>query len=219
VLVPGFTQTPSSWDAVRAGLDARVDVDVLDVAVQESFAATALALGEQGGRAIYCGYSMGGRLCLRLALDRPDLVAQLVLVSATPGIEHDGERERRIASDEALACAIETEGVEQFLHMWLGQPMFAGVPADAPGVADRAQLAPEYLAACLRVLGSGAMEPMWSRLGELAMPVTVVTGTRDAKFTAIGARLPGEHVALDCGHAIPLERPVELAAILNERCS
>jgi len=51
------------------------------------------------------------------------------------------------------------------------------------------------------------------------MPVAVVTGARDAKFTEIGARIPGRHHSVDCGHAVPLEAPDALAAILNAMCT
>ena len=33
------------------------------------------------------------------------------------------------------------------------------------------------------------MPPLWDRLGELAMPVTLVVGERDAKFRAIAERM------------------------------
>jgi 2-succinyl-6-hydroxy-2,4-cyclohexadiene-1-carboxylate synthase len=213
VLVPGFTQTASSW---------RIDgATTLDVPVRDSFVATALALGDAGGRATYAGYSMGGRLCLRLALERPDLVDALVLVSATAGLRTDEERAARVASDEALAQSVEHDGVSAFLERWLAQPMFAGVPHDAPGLADRRSLTVDYLTHCLRVLGTGRMEPVWDRLGELTMPVLIVTGTRDAKFDAIGAemaeRITGaRHVGLDGGHALPLEAPDALAATIAD---
>ena len=43
----------------------------------------------------YVGYSQGGRLCLQLALDRPDVVQRLVLVSASPGIADADARAAR----------------------------------------------------------------------------------------------------------------------------
>ncbi len=33
------------------------------------------------------------------------------------------------------------------------------------------------------------MQPLWDRLPELAMPVTVLVGARDAKFQALGRRM------------------------------
>ncbi len=101
--MPGFTQTASSWDGVREVVDASCEVLALDVPIRETFAATADAIGARGQRAVYVGYSMGGRLCLRLALDHPHLVQGLVLVSATPGIADDEARHARVASDEELA--------------------------------------------------------------------------------------------------------------------
>jgi 2-succinyl-6-hydroxy-2,4-cyclohexadiene-1-carboxylate synthase len=220
VLVPGFTQTTASWDDVVAGLHPSIEVFRVTVPVRASFEATAGAIAEAGGDAVYCGYSMGGRLCLRLALDHPDAVRSLVLVSATAGIEDAGTRRARVESDEELAEFAEAHGVRAFLQRWMAQPMFRHVPANAAGLAERRELTAGYIAHCLRVLGTGAMGPMWSRLDELTMPVTVVTGGDDPKFTEIGERLPGEHVVVaGCGHAVPLEAPNALAAVLNDVCT
>ena len=90
----------------------------------------------------------------------------------------DAERDARVAADEALAVDIERDGVDAFLARWLAQPMFASIPAGRTGIDERRRLRPEYLTACLRVLGTGAMEPLWDRLPELEMPVLIVTGTR-----------------------------------------
>jgi 2-succinyl-6-hydroxy-2,4-cyclohexadiene-1-carboxylate synthase len=222
VLVPGFTQTASSWSAVARVIEPTCTVKTVDVPDERDFAATAHAIGDAGGAGLYAGYSMGARLGLRLALDRPDLVRSLVLVSGTPGIEDGAERAKRVESDERWAARAEGATVDEFLEQWLAQPMFATVPADAPGLADRRSLTPAFLAACLRRLGTGAMEPMWDRLAELTMPVLVVTGTRDEKFTAIARRMlerlpPGaEHREIDAGHALPLERPDELGALIAD---
>jgi len=220
VLVPGFTQTPASWSGAAAVIGRACDVRTVAVPAPGTFAQTAGAIGDAGGPAIYAGYSMGGRLCLRLALDRPDLVPALVLVSSSPGIEDPSERAARVTSDEAWATRAEREGVDAFLAEWLAQPMFTSVPDDAPGLADRRSLTPDFLAACLRRLGTGTMEPMWNRLAELTVPVMLVTGTRDEKFGAIAARmlerLPAgtEHHAIDAGHALPLEQPERLGELI-----
>jgi len=220
VLLPGFTQTASSWSEVLDVVLQTCEVDALDVPDPSTFAGTARAIGAAGGDAIYVGYSMGGRLCLRLAIDHPDLVQGLVLVSTSPGIADAEERAARIVADEALADSIERDGVDAFLARWLAQPMFATVPVDAAGLSDRRRLSPEYLAASLRRLGAGAMEPMWDDLSKLTMPVLLVTGTLDGKFTAIARRMlehlhPGAaHRQLEGGHALPLEQPAALGALI-----
>ena len=222
VLVPGFTQTASSWSAVAHVVGESCDVRAVDLPEVSDFATTADAIGDAGGPGIYAGYSMGGRLCLRLALDRPDLVRGLILVSGTPGIEDASERAARVASDERWADLAERAGVDAFLEQWLAQPMFATVPRDAPGLADRRSLTPAFLAACMRRLGTGAMEPMWDRLPELTMPVLLVTGALDEKFTAIARRmldrLPADatHAELAGGHALLLEQPDALGNVIAD---
>lgn len=233
--MPGFTQTAASWDGVVGALhdldptiDARPvdvpgdvpgDIDV-DGDVDLDFEATARALGAEHGRATWCGYSMGARLVLRLAIDAPDRVSRLVLVSATAGIDDPAARAARVASDATLAATIERDGVDRFLDRWLARPMFAGVPRDAPGLDERRALTAAHLAGQLRRLGTGAMTPLWDRLPELGMPVLVVHGAHDTKFSAFADRLVAtvpraERIALDCGHAVPLEQPRALAAALH----
>jgi 2-succinyl-6-hydroxy-2,4-cyclohexadiene-1-carboxylate synthase len=221
VLVPGFTQTAASWARSAEVVRESCVVRILDIPPPTTFAATAHEIGTSGGPGVYVGYSMGGRLCLRLALDRPDIVRALLLVSASPGIADAAERAARVESDELLAESVERDGVNTFLARWLAQPMFASVPPDAPGVADRRRLTPQFLAACLRKLGAGAMDPMWHDMSQLAMPVLLVTGSQDEKYTAIARRMlermhPGVNlVQLDGGHALPLEQPAVLGGLIT----
>jgi 2-succinyl-6-hydroxy-2,4-cyclohexadiene-1-carboxylate synthase len=221
VLVPGFTQTARSWMGAAEVVRQTCDVNAIDVPMPSTFGGTARAIGGAGGHAIYVGYSMGGRLCLRLAIDRPDLVSALMLVSASPGIANNREREARAEADEVLAESIEHDTVDAFLTYWLAQPMFATIPPNAPGLSDRRRLTTDYLAACLRLLGAGVMEPMWNDLSKLTMPVLLVTGTLDEKYAAIARRMlermhPGvAHVQLEGGHALPLEQPAVLGGLIT----
>src|SRR5207247_483725 len=120
----------------------------------------------------------------------------------------------------ARAQSVERDGVDAFLERWLAQPLFATVPPDAPGLRERRKLSARYLAHCLRVLGAGAMEPVWDRLHELQMPVALVTGTTDAKYEEIAfvmlERIQSEvvHVRLPGGHALPLEQPAALGGFI-----
>jgi 2-succinyl-6-hydroxy-2,4-cyclohexadiene-1-carboxylate synthase len=230
VLVHGFTQTLRSWDPVAARLAGRWQVVRVDLpghggsgGVRAGFAETAGLLGACGGAGAYVGYSLGGRLCLRLALDRPDLVRALVLVGASPGIADPGARAERRAADEALAEGIERDGVAAFLDRWLAGPLFATLPAEAAGRADRLANTAEGLAAALRRLGAGVQEPLWDRLGSLVPPTLLVAGALDARFAATAREMaaaagPGVRVALvpGAGHAVHLERPGAVAALAEE---
>ncbi len=180
-------------------------------------------VGEAGGVGVYVGYSLGGRLCLRLALERPDLVRGLVLIGASPGIADPGQREARRDADEALARRIERDGVEVFLDAWLAGPLFSSLPVEAAGRDERLANTAEGLAYALRRLGTGVQESLWDRLGELRPPVLLVAGERDPKFAGIAREMaaaigPTARVAVvaGAGHAVHLERPAETAALVEE---
>lgn len=164
------------------------------------------------------GYSMGGRVALHVALAAPGRLSCLVLLSCTPGIEDPGERAARLRDDEALAERIEREGIEAFVDHWEALPLFATLrrlpeAARARLRAQRLAQRPAGLAAALRAFGTGRQEPLWSRLGELHLPVLLMAGAEDARYAAIAGamarRIPGaELLVLDgCGHAVHLERP------------
>jgi 2-succinyl-6-hydroxy-2,4-cyclohexadiene-1-carboxylate synthase len=229
VLVHGFTQTLRSWDPVAEVLAERVEVVRVDLpghggstSLDLEFADTAAAIGEAGGRATYVGYSMGGRLCLRLALDRPEVVAALVLVGASPGLADDVERAARRQADERQAGEIVSEGTAAFLDRWLAQPLFASFHPAATDLEARLANRPEGLATALLRLGSGAQQPLWSRLGELAMPVLAVAGADDARYCGLAEEMVAaigdnaEAVALaGAGHAAHLQRPASFCRLLG----
>ena len=229
VLVHGFTQTGRSWGPVAADLSQDHEVVSVDAPghggssdVTADLLAGAELLGRAGGPAIYIGYSMGGRLALHLALARPDLVHGLVLIGATAGIEDEPERAARRAADEQLATELERDGVAQFLERWLAQPLFASLPPEAAGLDDRLRNTAAGLASSLRLAGTGTQQPLWDQLAELSMPVLVVAGERDDKFSAIGSRIaeaigPNTTFALvpGAGHACHLEQPDEFLPVLR----
>ena len=136
-----------------------------------------------------------------------------------PGTRRPGGARRRRAADDALADRIETLDIETFAEEWGSQALFAGQPARvaAAAHADRLRNTPAGLASALRGLGTGVMEPLWDRLGELAIPVTLVVGERDTKFRAIAEamreRLPNARLVVveGAGHAVQLESPTAVA--------
>lgn len=209
VLVHGFTQTAVSWGRTTEELGA-IAVDAPVAPLWDAAAELA-----RHGPATFIGYSMGGRLALHVALAHPDVVTALVLVSATAGIEDDAERAARRASDDALADRAEAIGAAAFVDEWVAQPMFAGVPP-----VDRCRDV-ATIAGHLRLAGTGTQEPLWPRLGEITVPVLVVTGARDTRFCALGERLaaglPDARLVVieGAGHAVPFERPDAFVAAVR----
>jgi 2-succinyl-6-hydroxy-2,4-cyclohexadiene-1-carboxylate synthase len=231
VLLHGFTQGPGSWADLAERLGGEHDVVTPTLpghggagAVTGTFEEEAAALAEAVGPppAVWVGYSMGGRMALRVALDRPDLVERLVLLGATAGLADAAERAARCRRDETLASGLERKGLEQFLTGWLNQALFKRLPPEAAGMEERRRNTVEGLASSLRRLGTGAQEPLWDRLGELRMPVLLMAGEHDSTFSALAFRLTagiGENAGVSfvpgAGHAAHLERPDAFATILE----
>ena len=201
VLLHGFAGTGRAWDPVIAGLDAeRYTALAPDLrghgaragARPVSFEVITQDVLEAAPQAFeLCGYSMGGRIALHVALTAPERIGRLVLVATTAGIEDEAGRAARRAADTGLADEIETEGISAFSERWLAQPLFAGDEPAAQRLAraDIARNEPAGLAAALRGVGTGVMTPLWARLDELTMPVLVLAGAADPKFAAIARQL------------------------------
>lgn len=232
VMLHGFGGTHRAWDGVVELLDREryrpLALDLpghgaeVDAPRPISFAGCVEhVLANSPERFALCGYSLGGRVALHVALAAPGRVERLVLIGVNPGIEDRGERAARRLADHALADDLEREPYEEFIERWRTQPLFAADPLEVGALAreDQRRNRPDALAAVMRGLGAGEMQPLWDRLPELAMPVTVLAGERDAKFLALGRRMvellrDGELIVVPGGHGLPLESPAAVAQML-----
>ncbi len=229
VLLHGFTHTGASWQAVidllaesyrpltpdirgHGSASAREPVSLPAVIGDiEALAPPRFALA---------GYSMGGRIALHVALALAPRVRRLVLIGASPGLADPELRAARRAEDERLAAEIERLTIDEFARRWARTPVLAGLPAGVAAAVneDRLRSTPAGLARALRGLGTGALPSLWERLGELAVPVTLLAGERDAKFTAIAREMAraipsaGLEIVPGAGHAVHLQAPARVAA-------
>ncbi len=172
------------------------------------------------------GYSMGGRVAMSLALDHPELVDRLVVISAGPGIRDPKQRAARARNDKHLAARIREVGVDRFLDDWLDAPITSTAAVDeTTSSADRAIRqgnSGSGLAAALRGLGQGVSPYLGDRLGELAMPLLTVAGGNDVQYREHAASLAaaagdGIHqVVAGVGHNVVLEAPEALGALIEE---
>jgi 2-succinyl-6-hydroxy-2,4-cyclohexadiene-1-carboxylate synthase len=233
VLLHGFTHTGRSWEPVIAALGERYKALAPDIRGHGSASdvepvTLAAVIGDLAAlgprRFTLAGYSMGGRIALHALLALPHRVERLVLIGASPGIADAREREDRRRADDRLAAQIEASTIEQFARRWAATPVLAG---QAPRVgatahADRLRNTPVGLARALRGLGTGALAPVWDRLGELDVATTLIVGERDRKFRAtaleMAAAIPDARIVViaGAGHAVHLEAPERVAGSIVE---
>lgn len=229
VLLHGFGGTHRAWDGVIRHLPPeRYRPLAIDLPGHGEYAEAERPISFAGcvdhvlarspERFALCGYSLGGRIALHVALAAPERVSRLVLVASTAGIKGDVERAERSAGDHRLADELERGSFEDFIERWRTQPLFADEPPEVGALAreDQRRNRPDALAAVLRGVGTGEMTPLWDRLRELRMPVTVIVGDRDAKFQALGRRMvdlmpDAELIVVPGGHRLPLENPAAVA--------
>lgn len=229
VLVHGFTQTRRCWGPIADDLAADHEVVRVDAPghgrsseVLAGLRTGGRLIADQGGDATYLGYSMGGRYLLHLALANPELVRGLVLLGATAGIDDPRARAERVEADRRTAARVRELGVLDFVQEWVAQPLFAGIPAERQYVLERTENTVDGLESSLLQSGTGAQDPSWDRLHRLDMPVLVVAGELDDKFTALGHRLQtsiGTNATFatvpGAGHAAHLEQPEAFLDVLR----
>ncbi len=232
VLLHGFTNTGASWQPVIRALGERYRAIAPDIRGHGSAsdrvpvtleAVIADIAGQTEDPFTLAGYSMGGRIAVHAALALPTRVERVVLIGASPGLHDPGERTARRETDERLADQLERSDIESFARRWAQTPVLAGLPAELARQVhrDRLKNTPQGLAAALRGLGTGALPSRWDELHNLAMPVTLAAGERDAKFRAIAvemaARIPEAEVRTipAAGHAAHVEAPEAVARLID----
>ena len=151
IALHGFTGSGEDFDPLLGSLD--IDVQALDLIGHGSAPAPAdpkaysmLSQVQRvrrlmaEGPVVLLGYSMGGRIALRLCHHISANLKGLILISTTPGLLNAVERSERIARDSVLARRIETEGVEWFAEYWSEQPMIRSQKCIESATRERMQL-------------------------------------------------------------------------------
>lgn len=229
LLVHGWAGTGAYFDETLAALDlTRVRATTLDLSghgespsastpwsideIDETILTVADAVGVM--RPVLLGFSMGGKFVQHLALSYPNRVAGLILVAGTQASAIPLPTE--LLADwygRAGSAAAMKEMVTSFLTGPVDGAAFDRW-ADAAGRIPRADLEGSMEVTCAVDFAD--------ELGSLDTPTLVVAGQRDEFFTpqlledTIVSQISGARLALiDCGHEIPLERPHELAAVIE----
>jgi pimeloyl-ACP methyl ester carboxylesterase len=156
-------------------------------------------------RAVIAGASMGAHTLLWLALNRPERVAGVVVI--TPAYPDEFEDRERLARWDALAEGLRTGGVEGFIAAY-GDPRVPERWRDSVLTVMRQRLAlhqhPEALADALHAVSRSRPFERVEDLGRIAIPAVVVAsddsadpGHPKAVGEAYAAAIPGARLITD----------------------
>jgi pimeloyl-ACP methyl ester carboxylesterase len=147
-----------------------------------ALAADLLAVLDDRGieRAVLAGASMGAHTIVRLALERPDRTAALVLV--TPAFDPE-DHERGLARWDALSRGLREGGVDGFLAAY-GEPRVPERWRETVRTVLRQRLSahehPDAVADALHEVPRSRAFESWDDLAALDLPVTVVASRDEA---------------------------------------
>lgn len=171
-------------------------------------------------RAHVIGYSMGGRIALRLLQTSSDVLASVVLESCNLGCATETERTEAAQRNQGWVDRIQHDGMEAFVNYWETLPMFATQKElgwDKLLHVSRAANNPTSMVLCLQGSGKQAMPLTEVTLEAVrtqrqnGLPMLYIYGDKDAKSAAVAATLEAEGVlvsAIPAGHNVHLEAPM-----------
>ncbi|MFW2389682.1 MAG: alpha/beta fold hydrolase [Polyangiales bacterium] len=238
-LLHGFTGSPDSWSRVlsHAELIRPVSAPWLlghgsawRSRAVGSFGAECARVQEMsadtGWSRLLCGYSLGARVALGVLNLVPNRFDAAVLIGAQPGLDDCDARSERRKLDAQRARTLRQDGLPAFVEAWETLPLFASqreLPDELRREQRQVRLAhdAEGLARSLEVLGLGEMPSYGPSMGALGIPIILVAGSLDAKFTRLAESLAALHANVDveiipgAGHNLILEAPLAIARILK----
>lgn len=200
---PPVGEDPISYSVVRMADDVLELVDHLEI-----------------GNFILIGHSMGGKVALALAAQRPSALHGLILVAPSPPTPEpmaEAERTRLLAGHGDRVAAEET----------LGKITARALPyaLAARAIADSLRASAPAWRAWLEF---GSREDLAAQLKEIKVPVWIAVGAADKTITKqlvekeIVARLRDKtpvHTISDAGHLLPLEAPTAIAELIGSSAS
>ena len=138
----------------------------------------------------------------------------------------EAARAERRAIDASRARSLREKGLETFVGAWEELPLFASQRELSQEVlAEQRDIRlaqdAEGLARALDVLGLAEMQDYRAAMASLQIPITLMTGSHDSKFSDIARALARENAHVDAklldgvGHNLVLEAPAAVAAELR----
>jgi 3-oxoadipate enol-lactonase len=173
------------------------------------------------GRADIAGFSLGGTIAMRVAIDHPARVRRLALVATSSRVGRaaaDWYRERQAMverEDTRLRDTLEKDAADVYAQA--PEELEAGLLIRRQSTADPRGFG--NACAAMAALNAAPLDP---ELGRIAAQVLVVASENDrhcppkaAEIIVGGIKGAQLEVMADAGHPIPVEKPCELARTIN----
>lgn len=166
------------------------------------------------------GFSLGGLIAQRAALDHPDRIERLVLLSTVAG-RNQAEKERVLSRLSMLQSREPGSHYDNSVGRWFSEE-FQKVNPDLMATLRERNAAndPDCYAAAYRVL---AESDFGDELGRISCPTLVATGEEDQGSNPRMARLMAERIhgsrlAILPGkrHSILIEAPADVAGLMQD---
>lgn len=165
-------------------------------------------------RNILIGYSLGGRLALQAAIDKPGLWDEVALISSHPGLLAEEEKSARLNSDKDWADKFSKLPWQEVVSLWNSQPVFMGSeePQRLETEFDRETLSNSLISWSL-----AKQNFLGEELMQLQPKLHWYAGERDKKYLELFNALKNDgflaeyHVVKDAGHRVIFDKPYDLA--------
>lgn len=166
----------------------------------------------EGLRPVLIGYSLGGRLALQCAVSSPGAFSGVFALSAHPGLTDEAAKNTRRKEDQDWAQLL-IENSALFWEKWNQRDALKGSPIpEAPPLSES-----KAWSEVLVRLSTAEQAYFPTELTHPRLPVSVVSGEQDTKFTELMHLFPNsieKFVLPQAGHRVPLDAPEELARLL-----
>jgi len=163
------------------------------------------------------GYSLGGRIALRIGQELKLPVSGSFAISSHPGIDCPEEKTKRIEEDLVWGEHLRRLPPEEFLRLWYARPVFSSLrnkPLLLEELVEKRLFQnPEELSTLMQELSLGKQK----RISSFSENVRLLYGEEDTKFKNLYDSLeaPVKKIEIQgAGHTVLVENPKLCAEVL-----